>query len=211
MTHSDPPRDADAECPAGGPPAGPEGRGDPDRRRFLSSVSGVAMAGGLAAGYGTFAALAGRYLHATGTATAWMYVVPVAEIEPGASLAYDSPAGLKIVITRRSGGSQDAAPSASDFLALSSICPHLGCRVHWEPHHNRFFCPCHNGVFDPAGQPVEGPPKADHQPLPTYPLRVDNGLLFIETPVEVVGQDQSAHAPGSTAGMGEPGRHRNKA
>ncbi len=42
--------------------------------------------------------------------------------------------------------------------AFSSTCPHLGCHVYWEAEKQRFFCPCHNGVFNADGVAVSGPP-----------------------------------------------------
>jgi cytochrome b6-f complex iron-sulfur subunit len=77
---------------------------------------------------------------------------------------------------------QRKKPKVVDFTALSSICPHLGCRVHWEPENKRFFCPYHNGVFDPSGRATEGPPKVDGQDLARYELDIRNDLLFIQIP-----------------------------
>jgi Rieske Fe-S protein len=76
--------------------------------------------------------------------------------------------------------------AASGFVALSSICPHLGCRVHWESHNERFFCPCHNGAFDSSGKAIAGPPKTANQTLPEYPLKVVDGSLYIEMSIESV-------------------------
>lgn len=151
------------------------------------------MATGLAAGYGTFFAMAGRYFFPSGSNKAWMFVSDVDGIAPGASLPFESPTGVRVSITRRAESEQGAGgekgaeseqegPSAQSFLALSSVCPHLGCRVHWEAHNDRFFCPCHNGVFDPSGKATGGPPAADGQDLPRYPLKVVNGALYIEMP-----------------------------
>lgn len=138
----------------------------------------LAMAGGLAAGYGTLAALAGRYLYPAGPAPrGWMFVSEVARLAPGQSVMYRSPSGAPVSVTRQGGGA-----SAEDFIALSTVCPHLGCQVHWEPQNNRYFCPCHNGVFDPSGMGTSGPPKG--QPLARYPLKIENGLLFIEVPTD---------------------------
>jgi Rieske Fe-S protein len=181
------------------PASGPSGQqGGPNRasvheakvgrRDFLSSTSFVAMAGGLAASYGTFAFMAGRFLYHSGTSTEWMYVAPANQVEPGGSLSFEGPTGLKVVIRRKAGTPLNLAPTADDFVALSSVCPHLGCRVHWEPHHERFFCPCHNGAFDGQGTAIAGPPKAENQHLPNYPLMVSEGLLYIELPVETLGQ-----------------------
>jgi len=151
-----------------------------DRRKFLGAASRAAMAGGLVAGYGTFFAYAGRFLYpAHGTEKAWMFVVDVRKLPKGGSHGFRTPAGASVVITRRGDGD-----TAADFLALSSTCPHLGCQVHWEPQNDRFFCPCHNGVFTPEGKGVGGPPGEAGQWLPQYPLKVENGLLYIEVETE---------------------------
>lgn len=43
-------------------------------------------------------------------------------------------------------------------VALSSVCPHLGCRVRYHPEARQFVCPCHNGVFSFDGALRSGPP-----------------------------------------------------
>jgi Rieske Fe-S protein len=137
------------------------------------------MAGGLVAGYGTLAAMAGRFLYPSEDDTVgWQYVATVDELQQGESLVYVSPVGAKVVIARQSPGDHHEA-----FVALSSVCPHLGCQVHWEPHNDRFFCPCHNGAFDPQGRPTEGPPAAANQQLTRFRLKVEDGLLFVLAPL----------------------------
>jgi Rieske Fe-S protein len=154
----------------------------PERRTFLARAGSAAMTGGLIAGYGTFGAMAGRYLYpAKPPATAWLFVADLPTFKPGSALTYRSPAGAPIVIAR-----QGEAGTADDFIALSSTCPHLGCQVHWEAPQQRFFCPCHNGTFDAAGKGTGGPPADAGQSLPRYPLKVERGLLFIEVPVEAL-------------------------
>lgn len=136
------------------------------------------MVGGLAAGYGTCAGYAARFLYpARPTAKVWLFVADLASFAVGASRTYRAPSGQPIVIARRA-----EAGTADDFLALSSVCPHLGCQVSWEPAHPRFFCPCHNGVFDPTGRATEGPPAKAGQSLARYPVKVESGLLYIEVP-----------------------------
>lgn len=150
------------------------------RRGFLSRLSGVVMGVGLLAAYGTFGRYALRFLSPpAGDGRRWMFVAATREVSEGDSLRYTAPTGEPINITR-----QGTTGLASDFVALSSTCPHLGCQVHWEAQNVRFFCPCHNGVFDPSGQPLEGPPAEAGQSLPEYPLRVEGGLLFILVPTE---------------------------
>jgi cytochrome b6-f complex iron-sulfur subunit len=156
------------------PPAG--GAAGENRRSFLS---GLGMVGGLISGYGALAALAGRYLFpARPPEKQWMFVAPLREIEEGASIAYQAPNGQHVVITRlRNEG------TVADFIALSSVCPHLGCQVHWETQNSRFFCPCHNGTFDPQGNATGGPPFVAGQKLSRFPLQIENGLLYIEVPL----------------------------
>ncbi|MGQ0613375.1 MAG: ubiquinol-cytochrome c reductase iron-sulfur subunit [Planctomycetaceae bacterium] len=166
------------------------------RRRFLGTASGVVMAGGLIGGYGTFLGYAGRFLYPVGgEPLGWLYVAEAARIAPGASLTYRTPAGATVVIAR-----QGSTGEAADFLALSSTCPHLGCQVHWESQNNRFFCPCHNGVFDPSGKGIGGPPGDAGQSLPRYPLRIERGLLYIEVPLRTL-----ADAGEGGGGLTRPG------
>lgn len=163
-----------------------------DRRSF--SLASLAMAGGLAAGYGTMGYVAFEFLKPQrGGRRGWMFVKPLREFAIGATVRFRTPDGATVNITRRSGGND-----AEAFKALSSVCPHLGCQVHWEPQQNRYFCPCHNGTFDPEGKGTGGPPGEAGQSLGTYDLRVDQGLLYIEVPLETLAaldHDDSAPSP----------------
>lgn len=147
-----------------------------NRRSFIARSSSALMALGLAAGYGMFGWLMGRFLYpAEARNRAWQFVRGLKQFAVGDAVSYTTPAGQEVVVTRVAD-----AGTADDFIALSSVCPHLGCQVHWEPQNNRFFCPCHNGIFDPSGKAIAGPPGDAHQHLPRYPLQVHNDLLYIE-------------------------------
>lgn len=163
------------------------------RRRFLVSSSRLAMLAGLVAGYGAFGRIAARFLYpAHAEPRQWQFVADLKRLRQGESLRYVAPTGEPIAITRRS-----SRGDSTDFVALSSTCPHLGCQVHWQAQEDRYFCPCHNGVFDPSGKATAGPPADAGQSLARYPLKVEQGLLFIEVPVErVVGADCRPHAGG---------------
>ncbi|MCK4578317.1 MAG: Rieske (2Fe-2S) protein, partial [Candidatus Marinimicrobia bacterium] len=63
------------------------------------------------------------------------------------------------------------------FKVLSGVCTHLGCMVRWEESKNRFYYPCHKGVFDRSGQVVSGPPPT---PLDEYQVELDGNLVFIQ-------------------------------
>jgi nitrite reductase/ring-hydroxylating ferredoxin subunit len=157
-----------------------------DRRSFLGASS-LAMAAGLVGSYGTFAFMLGRFVYPTiASNRGWLFVCQVDQLAPGSALDFATPSGQRIVVAR-----QGAGTAAEDFLALSSVCPHLGCRVHWESTNDRFFCPCHNGAFDRQGKATAGPPLAAHQSLTRFPLKVDSGLLFLEAPITSLASDAS--------------------
>jgi Rieske Fe-S protein len=144
-----------------------------DRRGFFSKIF---MFVGLIGGYGAFGLTALRYLYpAKAAPKSWMFVSDLPSFNKGKSISYKSPSGQKVTITRMGDEGK-----VEDFIALSSVCPHLGCQVHWEANNDRFFCPCHNGVFNATGKPTEGPPAEANQELPKYKLMVEKNLLFIE-------------------------------
>ena len=164
-----------------------------DRRGFLAAASTAAMSAGLLGGYGAFALISGRFLYpAKPTGRGWQFVIEEARVAIGQSLLYRTPAGETVNITRK-----ERNGVASDFIALSSTCPHLGCQVHWESQNNRYFCPCHNGVFDPDGVGVSGPPGDAGQSLPRYGLKIEQGLLYIEVGLDAV-------AGGAEGGLVDP-------
>ena len=169
-----------------------EAQRDVHRRGFLGKFTTGAMIAGLAACYGTFFAFAGRFLFPPRPKESWLFVAHAGQIVPGQSVEFVSPAGVSVTVRRDSEADTNCPPAVADFMALSNVCPHLGCRVYWEPQNDRFFCPCHNGTFDPDGNATGGPPLAAHQHLPRYPLRLANGLLFIEMPSALVGAQSDA-------------------
>jgi Rieske Fe-S protein len=153
-----------------------------DRRGFLSKTSNAAMAGGLVAGYGTFAVMAGQFLYPSGpSAVGWQLVTTLDRLRVGESIDYTAPSGIQVVVARQGDGN-----GADDFIALSSVCPHLGCQVHWEAQNNRFLCPCHNGAFDAQGRATQGPPAKSKQRLVQFPIAVEGNLLFVEVPLTSV-------------------------
>jgi len=151
-------------------------------------LSKLAMFVGLGAAYGTLAAMMARFLYpARPSPRGWMFVANVSEFDVGTSRVYRTPSGETVNITKQRGGG-----AAADFVALSSVCPHLGCQVHWEAQNSRYFCPCHNGAFDPSGVATGGPPADAGQSLPEYGLKVEGALLFVDVPL-----GENARAPGA--------------
>ena len=66
----------------------------------------------------------------------------------------------------------------SKVLAVSAICTHLRCVLHWNRENGTLLCPCHDGSFDKTGNVLSGPPK---RPLPQYPteIRLDEIIVRI--------------------------------
>ena len=174
---------------------------DPKKQKFLSKLTNVAMFAGLVTAYGTLAAIMARFLYPSRPSPrGWMFVTNLGRFASGESRLFTTPSGESVNITRRRDGE-----SAQDFVALSSVCPHLGCQVHWEPQNDRYFCPCHNGVFSPDGVATAGPPADASQSLLEYPLKVEGNLLFIEVAHTEIAKgrddwksDVDRRAPGTT-------------
>lgn len=64
------------------------------------------------------------------------------------------------------------------FLALSSKCTHLGCRINIDPKTDGFVCPCHSSHFDGQGEVTISPAA---RPLDMYEVSVKDGHLFVHT------------------------------
>jgi Rieske Fe-S protein len=62
------------------------------------------------------------------------------------------------------------------YKVFSAVCTHLGCKVKWETHNRRFYCPCHKGVFDMNGGVVSGPPP---RPLDSYKVETAGKLVYM--------------------------------
>ncbi len=55
------------------------------------------------------------------------------------------------------------APDGAVY-AVSSICTHMGCKVHWNPAELSWDCPCHGSRFDIHGAVLEGPAQKPLEP-----------------------------------------------
>lgn len=62
-------------------------------------------------------------------------------------------------------------------VALSGICPHLGCAIGFDG--QRFRCPCHKSSFAASGERESGPAKRGLDPLPVEVVGGRVRLRFI--------------------------------
>lgn len=148
------------------------------RRKLLAGSVGV-MSGAIAAGVGIPAIfyIAGPSGEEGGDEE-WIRLGSTSSVELGAQTL------MKATVERRAGyltTTEELSVFAStengtDFLVLSNICTHLGCRVRWVEDQGGFFCPCHNAVFESDGSVREGPPP---RPLDRFDTKVEDGQIFI--------------------------------
>jgi len=66
---------------------------------------------------------------------------------------------------------------ADDLVVFSRSCTDLGCPLDYDRGSGCFFCPCHGGIFDQAGNRLAGPPN---RPLERYRHRVRDGILEVD-------------------------------
>jgi len=136
------------------------------RRRLLGWLWG-GLLGGLAA---EILWVVGSFLRPRGSRTADDAAVviagPVDRFAPDTVTAF--PGGRFYLARLEDGG----------FLALDRTCTHLGCTVPWNAETGRFECPCHASSFDLTGA-VLAPPAP--RPLDLYPVRIENGIVKIDT------------------------------
>lgn len=65
--------------------------------------------------------------------------------------------------------------SGYEFVALSLICTHLGCRV--RKARDGFECPCHGSRYDLQGKVINGPAAKS---LMSFPARREGEELVID-------------------------------
>jgi len=111
----------------------------------------------------------------------WIRIGSLSTIELGTPMLF------KPKVTRQNGwmveeeevGVYVLTEDGRNYHAMSNICTHLGCRIRWIAEREKFFCPCHNGVFDKHGYVVSGPPP---RPLDEFETKIEDGYLYIQMP-----------------------------
>ena len=149
-----------------------------DRRSFMGLVT-WAIGGIIGAGFGipAIAYIIGPAMRKEEVQD-WIRLGSATKVELGI------PTLFKTKIERQTGWITDEeelsvyvlTENGRDFVAMSNICTHLGCRVRWITDQELFFCPCHNAGFAKNGDVASGPPP---RPLDQYQVKEEDGQLFV--------------------------------
>jgi arsenite oxidase small subunit len=94
------------------------------------------------------------------------------DLEPGKPVGFNYPDDKSPAwLVKLSTAAYEGAGPGSDIVAFSAICTHMGCPVAFTG--ERFVCPCHYSMFDPArnGQVYQGL-ASDY--LPQIALEIDS-------------------------------------
>lgn len=140
-----------------------------ERRQFLLNS---AVATGLASAGAMLATIVGRFLYPRSglTRIRQLYLAPASDFPAGTGRPFTLPDGTNALV----------ANTGDEVVALSNVCPHLGCKVHWEEGNARFVCPCHQGIFDQDGTALSGPPADEGQRLTRHQVVRIGEHLFLE-------------------------------
>lgn len=143
------------------------------RRKFL--LGGLLAS--LGATYGLFASFAVRFIFPKRKPPRLtrVFICFADDIAQGESKSVLMPSGDELLISNT--GRLNAA-TGNTLVAFSNSCPHLGCKVQWEAREERFFCPCHQGVFDPVGVAISGPPAQSGSNLREYRIEVGGNSIY---------------------------------
>jgi Rieske Fe-S protein len=148
------------------------------RRQFMSAVTwAIGALIGVGLGIPAIAYLIGPALRRS-EEQIWIRLGSASKVELGIPTLFKARIERKTgwIVTEQELSVYVRTDNGRDFVAMSSICTHLGCRVRWISDQAQFFCPCHNAAFDQEGNVVTGPPP---RPLDRYEVKEEDGQLYV--------------------------------
>lgn len=109
---------------------------------------------------------------------------PWADAGSLAALTMGQPTKVEYFIERRDGWIETTnlrsawviRQTDDSLVVYDPRCTHLGCPITWDVQTQRFYSPCHNGVFAIDGAVISGPPP---RPLDRYSGRLQNSRVLI--------------------------------
>ncbi len=136
--------------------------GQVGRRRFFAAVS----AGALGVG-------------AVGTTIATLrFIEPAVLFEQDKRITVGRPEEIAVgTVMILASGHVFLLRTAAGFMALSTVCTHLGCIVRQDPDTGGFACPCHGSRYRGDGTVRLGPAE---RPLRRHAISVEDGLLVVD-------------------------------
>ena len=137
-----------------GGPAAPHGQRGWSLTRRQVLQAGIGAAAGLAAGL-VGASVVGRRTDDARTIGDdadlvsgegyWVAIARVSDVPPGSALRFSTAAFDGFVVN-----------DGGEVRALSSVCTHMGCTLHFRPEWQDLRCPCHGASFDLSGRLANG-------------------------------------------------------
>lgn len=108
----------------------------------------------------------------------WIRLGSVSKVELGTPTLFKTKVERQVgwIINEEEISAYILTEDGRNYIAMSNICTHLGCRVRWISDQGQFFCPCHNAVFNKQGEVVTGPPP---QPLDQYEVKVEDEQIYV--------------------------------
>ena len=95
----------------------------------------------------------------------WVEVARLADLPPGSAMRFSTAAFDGFVVN-----------DGGEVRALSSVCTHMGCTLHFRPEWQDLRCPCHGASFDLAGRLANGRRAWREAPYPgdarAYPIEL---------------------------------------
>jgi Rieske Fe-S protein len=81
------------------------------------------------------------------------------------------------LMVRFNGSRAHARYIDGELVVFSQICQHKKCTVRWDEAENKFYCPCHEGIYDADGNVISGPPEGPLRRL-KYEWRGDSLIVL---------------------------------
>jgi len=139
-----------------------------DRRQFFGAVTACSLGVtglGAAGAIGAMLVPPGRSIDGK-TKVGALALVAVNDLPKGKPVPFEY--GDDEVFVIRNAGDKVAV--------LSSACPHVACKLHWDDAKQEFACPCHASFFTLAGVKKSGPAVRNMDPAA---FTVQNGKVVV--------------------------------
>lgn len=91
----------------------------------------------------------------------------------------------RVWLVRKKSDAKEGAEAATEVMAFSATCPHLGCAVQHDAKESRFICPCHRAIFGLDGERITAAKGVQKNPSPRAMDLLESRLVTDESTQEV--------------------------